>query len=156
MKTNINIKIIPYTETLKTHIKTLNYEWLNKYFRIEPKDEIVLSNPTEAIINTGGYIFYAAKDEEIVGTFSLLYICQHEYELSKMAVKEGTQGLGIGQLMMTFAVDFAKQQNFKSLILYSNRSLKPAIHLYEKFGFEEIPLESGVYERADIKMMKII
>jgi ribosomal protein S18 acetylase RimI-like enzyme len=28
--------------------------------------------------------------------------------------------------------------------------------LYRKFGFEEVPLEDGVYERADIKMEKVI
>ena len=28
--------------------------------------------------------------------------------------------------------------------------------LYEKFGFVEIALEDGVYERADIKMERII
>jgi hypothetical protein len=37
--------------------KTLNIEWLSKYFKIEPKDELVLSNPQEEIIDKGGMIF---------------------------------------------------------------------------------------------------
>jgi hypothetical protein len=28
--------------------------------------------------------------------------------------------------------------------------------LYEKFGFEEVPLDDCIYERADIKMEKLI
>jgi hypothetical protein len=28
--------------------------------------------------------------------------------------------------------------------------------LYIKYGFQEVPLEKGVYERADIKMEKIM
>jgi ribosomal protein S18 acetylase RimI-like enzyme len=39
----------------------------------------------------------------------------------------------------------------KKIIIYSNRRLGPAIGLYEKIWFKEIP-EDGVYERADIKM----
>ena len=46
----------------------------------------------------------------------------------------------------------AQKLGIQKLILYSNRQLKSALHLYESFGFKEIPVESGVYERADIKM----
>jgi ribosomal protein S18 acetylase RimI-like enzyme len=48
----------------------------------------------------------------------------------------------------------AEQNGIKKLLLYSNRKLLPAIYLYIKFGFQEVPLEDGVYERADIKMEK--
>ena len=40
------------------------------------------------------------------------------------------------------------------LVLYSNTMLQSAIHLFRKYGFEEVELESGVYERANIKMEK--
>jgi hypothetical protein len=61
-----------FSSTLKEPIKTLNIEWLSKYFKIEPKDELVLSNPQEEIIDKGGMIFYAKYNEVIVGTVSLL------------------------------------------------------------------------------------
>jgi len=79
-----------------------------------------------------------------------------EFELSKMAVTNGVQGLGIGKKLMQHCIEIALEHGIEKIILYSNRTLKPAIHLYEKFGFEEILLENGVYERADIKMEKII
>ncbi|MFV8465225.1 hypothetical protein [Flavobacterium sp. LB1P62] len=53
------VEIIPFTTALTEPIKTLNIEWLNKYFKVEPKDEIVLSNPQGEIIDKGGMIFYA-------------------------------------------------------------------------------------------------
>jgi len=38
--------------------------------------------------------------------------------------------------------------------LYSHKKLVPAINLYKKVGFVEVPLERDVhYERANIKMM---
>lgn len=150
------IEIIPFTSALNEPIKTLNIEWLKKYFKVEPKDEIVLSNPQGEIIDRGGMIFYAKYNDEIIGTVSLIKIDDITFELSKMAVTDGVQGLGIGKKMMVHCLTVAEQKGIKKLILYSNRKLLPAIHLYEKFGFVEVSLEDGVYERADIKMEKNI
>ena len=55
-----------------------------------------------------------------------------------------------------YILKIAEEKNIKTLILYSNRKLLSAIHLYKKFGFYEISLEDGVYDRADIKMKKIL
>ena len=150
------VEIIPFTTELKEHIKTLNLEWLRKYFKVEPKDEIVLSNPQVEIIDKGGMIFYAKYNNQIIGTVSLIKINEFTFELSKMAVTDTIQGLGIGKKMMEHCLAVAKEKDIQKLILYSNRSLLPAIHLYEKFGFVEIDLEDGIYERADIKMERIM
>lgn len=156
MKLENHIEIIPFSEDLNEPIKTLNLEWLNKFFKVEPKDELVLSNPKVEIIDKGGFIFYAQYNGSIVGTVSLLKFDKSTFELSKMAVTNSVQGLGIGKLMLEHCFEFAKNNGIKRLFLYSNRSLSSAIHLYEKYGFKEIPVESGIYERADIKMEKNI
>jgi ribosomal protein S18 acetylase RimI-like enzyme len=151
-----NLEIIPFSKNLNEPIKILNLEWLTKYFRVEPKDEIVLSNPQAEIIDKGGFIFYAKLNDTIVGTVSLLKTDISTFELSKMAVTDSVQGLGVGKKLMEYCIEFAKKNDIKKLYLYSNRSLLSAIHLYKKYGFVEISLESGIYERADIKMEKII
>ena len=156
MSTTKKVRIIPFTTDLKQYIKILNVEWLQKYFRIEDRDEIVLSNPQEEIIDKGGLIYYATYNDEIVGTVSLLKVSDTVYELSKMAVTTTVQGLGIGKILLEHSFEIAKERNASKLILYSNRSLHSAIHLYRKYGFSEIPLEAGVYERADIKMEKVL
>jgi ribosomal protein S18 acetylase RimI-like enzyme len=150
------VEIIPFSADLAAPIKTLNMEWLKKYFVVEPKDEIVLSDPQGEIIDKGGLIFYAKYKDQIVGTVSLLKIDETTFELSKMAVSDGVQGLGIGQKLMLHCLVVAEQKGILKLVLYSNRKLLPAIHLYKKFGFTEVPLEEGVYTRADIKMERII
>ena len=149
---NTKAEIIPFSIAHKEAIKTLNLEWLQKYFRVEPKDEVVLSHPVEEIINKGGKIYYALFGDEIIGTVSLIKIDATTFELSKMAVTEKAQGLGIGKQLIEFCIEEAHKIEIQKVILYSNRKLKSAIHLYESFGFKEILLESGVYERADIKM----
>jgi ribosomal protein S18 acetylase RimI-like enzyme len=44
--------------------------------------------------------------------------------------------------------------NCENLYLYSNTQLEPAINLYKKFGFLEIPVEKSEYARCNIKMVK--
>ena len=155
MNPDNKVVIIPFSDELKDVIKTLNEEWLVRYFKIEPKDEKVLSNPQKYIIEPGGMIFYAQYNNKIVGTVSLIKINETDFELSKMAVTDGVQGLGIGKKLLDHCIQVANEQQMKKIILYSNRKLIPAIHLYEKYGFVEVPLEDGVYERADIKMERI-
>lgn len=53
----MNFEIISYSEEYKDYLRILNYEWLQKYFRIEEGDVYSLSNPKAAIIDKGGYIF---------------------------------------------------------------------------------------------------
>lgn len=146
------IKIIDFAEGLELPIKTLNYEWLEKYFKLEPTDILSLSNPKAEIIDKGGFIFYAKLNNEIVGTASLLKKSNAIFEIGKMAVSEKAQGFKIGTLLLEHCINFAKQNKISTLILYSNTKLETAIHLYRKYGFLEIELEKGLYERADIKM----
>ncbi len=156
MNETYHTEIIDFSDELKDYIKTLNYEWLEKYFRVEEGDRISLSDPRKEIIDKGGFIFYAKLNGKIVGTASLLKKSESVFELGKMAVSGKAQGYGIGTILLEHCIRFAKELSSEKLILYSNRKLQSAIHLYKKYGFREIPLEQGLYERADIKMEKIL
>jgi quercetin dioxygenase-like cupin family protein/predicted GNAT family N-acyltransferase len=149
------IEIAEYSPEMKAHIKRLNVEWLEKYFRVEESDHVQLNDPGKEIRDKGGLMFFAKYREEVVGTASLLKMEEDVYELGKMAVTESAQGLGIGKVLMEHALNLARKLRLKKLVLYSNTSLGPAIHLYKKYGFSEVKLEAGHYERANIKMEKI-
>ena len=148
------IEIIEYTEELKEHIKTLNYEWLEKYFRVENGDSLALSNPKEYIIDKGGFIYFAKLNNEIVATVSLLKKTDTIFEIGKMAVTSKAQGHKIGTLLLEHCLEIAKQKKIEKLILYSNTKLETALHLYRKYGFTKTTLEEGLYERDNIKMEK--
>lgn len=154
--TKANINIIPFRDDLAVYFKELNLHWVRKYFSVEPMDEIMLSNPKENIIDKDGYIFFAEWKGEIAGTFALLKEEKSVYELSKMAVDEKYQGKKIGNKMLDAAIQKAKELGARKLVLYSNTILHPAIHLYKKYGFVEVPLGSAEYKRSNIKMEKII
>ncbi|MDQ7918302.1 GNAT family N-acetyltransferase [Mesonia sp. MT50] len=148
------VEIIEFSDDLQEPIKTLNYEWLEKYFRLEESDILSLSNPKKEIMDKGGFIFYAQVNEEIVGTYSLLKKKENIFELGKMAVSKKAQGHRIGTMLLEHCLRFATQKQIKIIVLYSNTRLESAIHLYRKYGFLEVELEKGFYERANIKMEK--
>jgi len=151
------MKIIPFRPGLARYFRDLNLSWLETYFYVEPKDAELLENCERSIIDKGGYIFFAEMKSEIVGCFSLIKLNDHTYELGKMAVAPGYQGLKIGQNLMKHAISFAKKNNWKTLILYSNTKLEPAIYIYRKFGFEKMELEKNTpYKRSNIKMRLIL
>jgi ribosomal protein S18 acetylase RimI-like enzyme len=148
----MNLEIVRYSDEYAKDFRDLNVAWLEKYFVIEPVDKELLSDPKKSIISKGGYIFFAKVGNEIAGTFALVKIGNGVFELAKMAVKECFIGMKIGNKMLEFCFEEAKRLKTDKIILYSNKKLQPAIHLYKKFGFQEVPLDSTEYERADIKM----
>ena len=150
------VHIIPFRQDLANHFKELNLHWVRKYFYVEPMDEVILSNPQEYVIDKAGHVFFAEWNGEIAGTFALLKVDDNVYELSKMAVDEKFQGRKIGNRMLEAAIQKAAELGAKKLILYSNTILEPAIHLYEKYGFTEVPLGNSDYKRSNIKMEKLI
>ncbi|WP_103866934.1 MULTISPECIES: GNAT family N-acetyltransferase [Aquimarina] len=149
--------IIPFESKYAKEFASLNVEWLEKHFVVEPHDIDLLERCEETIINQGGYIFFAKADNEIAGTFSLIKIEDGVYELGKMAVSPKFQGKKIGQQLVQYCIDFSIHQNWKKLVLYSNRVLENAIYIYKKHGFKEIKLEdTPPYLRSDIKMELIL
>ena len=142
-----------FTKIDSEKFKSLNLEWLNRYFEVETIDKLVLNNPKTEIIDKGGFIFMIQKNSETIGTFAFIKKNEKIYEFSKMAIIPEERGKGYGNLAMRFLIEFSKNKNWSKLILYSNTKLKNSIHLYKKFGFKEIPLEKNlIYSRGNIKM----
>jgi len=151
----MEVEIIPFDKAFSKDFYNLNIEWLQTYFYVEPFDDEVLSKPEKYIIDKGGYIFFAKLDNKILGTVALMPTkTDGIFELTKMAVLPNQRGLKIGQMLMKYCIDFAKEHNFKELMLYSNTKLENAIYIYRKYGFMEIPVEeNSPYKRGNIKMM---
>jgi N-acetylglutamate synthase-like GNAT family acetyltransferase len=146
------IDIVPFNASLAEHFSQLNLAWLQKYFVVEPIDHEMLSDPQRFIIDKGGYVFFAVLGGEVVGTFAMMKVEDGVFELSKMAVSEAHQGKKVGNVMLQFSLEKAKALQAKKVILFSNTILEPAIHLYRKFGFREVPLDNSEYKRSNIKM----
>jgi len=146
--------IVPFHPYYAPAFYELNIEWLETYFYVEPYDREVLSKPEQYIIIPGGHIFFVVEDDTVFGTVALLKRGDSIFELTKMAVLTTQRGKKIGQQLMDFCLNFAKENNFKELYLYSNTLLENAIYIYKKVGFKEVPIpEDNPYKRTNIKMV---
>lgn len=146
------LNIEKHSPHLGPHFKSLNEEWLTKFFVVEPIDEYVLGHP-DKIISEGGQILYASLGAEVVGCVALKHHGEGVFELTKMAVTERCQAGGIGAALMQACLTVYQELNGQQLYLESHSSLAPAIKLYERFGFvrESHPFESE-YQRSDYYM----
>ncbi|WEK68778.1 MAG: GNAT family N-acetyltransferase [Candidatus Chryseobacterium colombiense] len=155
MDNNNEVKIVEYDPKYQQDFRDLNEEWISKFFKMEASDYKMLDHPEEYIINKGGHIVFALLNNEVVGTCALIKTSDEPliFELAKMAVSPKAQGKKIGYLIGQELIDKAKQLKAKEVFLETNSSLIPAIKLYEKLGFQHIPVIDSPYERADTKML---
>lgn len=148
-----HVQIVEYKPEYKKSFIELNYEWLNKYFRVEEPDRIILENPEKNILKNGGYIFFGELNNEVVGTTALINHGKRTYELAKMAVTEKAQGRQIGRKLAMTAIEKAKTKKAKTIFLETNRKLTSALNLYRSLGFEQVEFsEPSKFERTTIKM----
>lgn len=148
----MNIKIIPYHPQYKSDFIRLNTAWLEEYFYVEPHDVETFENIESDIVNAGGEIFFCLVENEIAGTVAMIKVDDKTYELAKMAVDKQFQGMKLSNSLMEASIAFAKQHQATKIFLLSNRILKPALNLYSKYHFVEVPMDETDYDRADIQM----
>ena len=154
--TKESIQIESYRPQYKEDFKTLNLEWIQKYFKVEPHDVEQLENPEKYILESGGQIFFALYQNQVVGTVALVKNSDTDYEMAKMAVSPKAQGKSIGYLLGNAIVNTAKQAGAKKIYLESNTILKPAINLYYKLGFEKVFGLETPYKRCNIQMELVL
>ena len=145
------ISILDYKPEHQPWFERFNREWIEKYFWMEPIDFDVLQNPETHIILPGGSILMATWNNQMAGTVALRFVAPRIYEFTKMAVDVQFRGKKIGEALSYAAIQKAKESGAEKIILYSNTLLAPAISMYKKIGFTEVPLD-GPYKRSNIKM----
>jgi len=147
------IEIIDYRPEHQPYFENLNRAWIEKYFWMEERDKYALQQPEGTIISKGGAVLMATCNGEVAGAVALKKVNDDVYEFTKMAVDERFRRRGIAEALSYASFDKARELGAKKVILYSNRILTPAITMYQKIGFTEVPIEKDiVYKRSDVKM----
>jgi GNAT superfamily N-acetyltransferase len=148
---NVSLDIIEYLPEHQPWFEKFNRQWIEEYFWMEPIDVETLQDPDEYILSKGGKILVATYNKEIAGTVALKYVDPLTYEFTKMAVDSKFRGLKVGQALGEEAIKKARELGATRIILYSHTVLVPAVTLYGKLGFVEVPVD-GPYRRSNIKM----
>jgi ribosomal protein S18 acetylase RimI-like enzyme len=148
------VTIVDFAPRYAEAFRRLNVEWLEKYFRVEEIDRIILGDPQAEVIDHGGHILFALKNGEPVGTVALKHQGGGRFELTKMAVTAGHQGQGIGRALLGAAIARFDAIGGQELFLESHSSLKTAISLYIDAGFRHARHPGGSdYARSDTYMI---
>ncbi|AMR30069.1 MarR family transcriptional regulator [Mucilaginibacter sp. PAMC 26640] len=154
LRESSTVQIVNYESKYAPAFRSLNEQWISTYFKMEEADYKSLDDPEGYIIGKGGQIYVAVYRGKPVGVCALIRLQGREFdfELAKMAVDPAAQGKSIGWLLGSHALEQAKALGGKKVYLESNTSLKPAISLYHKLGFQKIVGHATPYERCNIQM----
>jgi putative acetyltransferase len=148
-----DLMIVPYRQEFRSAFEQLNREWIETWFQLEDADREVFRKPEATILAAGGQIFFVLRKGEVLGTCAVIPHGPGEWEVAKMAVASAARGQGLGDLLMEAAMDFARSAEARRVIIVSNTALQPAIRLYQKHGFQVVPMiDDGRYRRANIRL----
>jgi DNA-binding MarR family transcriptional regulator/N-acetylglutamate synthase-like GNAT family acetyltransferase len=153
-----DMTIRDFTDDLAQAFHDINAAWISQMFALEENDVTLLENPRELIVDKGGAVLFAETlDLGVVGTCAIMKMKDGWFELTKMGVLEAARGRKVGEFLLAASIERAKAMGVADrLYLLTNRKCGPAIHLYEKLGFEHdaeiMALFGARYERCDVAM----
>jgi|SRR6218665_274669 len=94
----------------------------------------------------GSGYFVAANGEELSGgggIFPTAGLPADTCELVKMYLRPEVRGSGLGKKLIETSLSFAKETGYKNVYLETMPELKPALKVYEKFGFKYLDAPLG-------------
>ena len=81
-------------------------------------------------------LWIAEADGKIVGTIATVEVSKTAAQLRWFLVSPEARGIGLGRELLQKALAFAKEQEFRSVFLWTVQSLRRAGELYAKSGFQ--------------------
>lgn len=81
-------------------------------------------------------LWMAEYNNKIVGCVAIVHQSNEEAQLRWFLLDPAFRGLGIGKRLLTNAVDFCKEKNFKNVFLLTTNMQDKALQMYKMMGFE--------------------
>lgn len=151
------MKIIEYQEKYKKDFIELNTAWVERFFKMEQADLDVLEH-VDDLLKDGAMVYFAVEEDQVLATCMAMPLGDDVWEICKLAAAGQYTGKGAGSAVFKACMEYAIAHGAKKLTLISNRRLKPALHIYEKYGFKEVPLNKAYwgFDRADIEFEYLV
>lgn len=83
----------------------------------------------------GSQLWVAEKEGNIVGSIAIIKRGIGDAQLRWFGVDAALQGMGIGNQLVKTAMRFCREHGYQHVTLWTIDILKPARHLYGKYGF---------------------
>lgn len=150
------MNIIEYDSRYKNSFVQFNTDWIVDNFGNLEEEDIETFEKIEEELKAGAMIYFAIENDVPLATCMAKPMNEGTWEICKLASNKHREHKGCGSAVFEAAMQWAINHGAKRLFLLSNSKLKPAIHIYEKFGFKEIKLNDYEYIRGDIAFERVI
>lgn len=144
------VTVIDYKPGLEKAFQNLVAPWLSEVTggELEEEDKFCISNPAEAYLSTGGFLFFAKYQDDIVGCVALKRLDDNEFEFAKLYIKNDYRNLGIATKLIERCISRCKENEAKLLWLQTSNRMQQAHKLYYKFGFADNPSPDNMHVLA--------
>ncbi|GGD03762.1 GNAT family N-acetyltransferase [Aquisalinus flavus] len=99
----------------------------------------------------GGGLWLLLEGDALIGTVGLSANSETVCELTKMFLTPSARGKGLGRALLVAALDEARARGYRTVELETDTSLKEAVQLYRRYGFEEVAQPNSV-QRCNMVM----
>lgn len=150
------MNVVPYREIYRQAFIDLNVTWIEEYFSMEQGDYDILNHP-ENSLKQGAMIYFTVEDGQALATCMVVPLENNVWEICKLAADKNHKQRGAGSAVLKACMDYAVAHGAEKLTLVSNHILRPALSLYKKAGFRQVPVERpGEFERVDVQFDYIV
>jgi ribosomal protein S18 acetylase RimI-like enzyme len=110
-----------------------------------------LNTIAEQYNSPNGALIIAYDNKQAIACTAIRRLDENTGELKRMYVDPDYRGFGLGQKLLTLALDIAKKLGYETIRLDTLADMHSAIKLYRSFGFEEIasyrfnPIKGAIY-----------
>lgn len=151
------MEIIEYQEKYKDYFIQFNTDWIVDNFGSLEQEDIDTFEHIEESLRNGAMIYFALEGETVLATCMAKPLDDNgTWELCKLGSNKQLPHRGAGSAVFEAAMNWAIHHGAKKLFILSNSKLKPALHIYEKYGFHEVKLTDYEYVRGDIAFERIV
>jgi len=103
-----------------------------------------------------GRLYLVYCDEKLAGCIGLRKIDRQNCEMKRLYIRPAFRGKKLGTLLVETIIADARKIGYSQMLLDTLPFLQPAIHMYKKLGFYEIPryndspMDTSIYMKLDL------
>ncbi len=144
------MKVIPFEEKYRQDFIDFNKDWIVSNFGFLEEHDIQTFEKIDEEMKAGAMIFFAVENDIALATCMAMPMEGTTWEICKLGSNKNVPHKGAGSAVFRASMKWALEHGAERLFILSNSKLKPALHIYKKYGFEEIALNDYEYIRGDI------
>jgi ribosomal-protein-alanine N-acetyltransferase len=95
--------------------------------------------------NPNAFYAVAKQNKALCVGYGGIWIIMDELHITTLAVDPAERGKGTGEMLLVYLMHRGRERRAERATLEVRQSNKAAIHLYHKYGFEDVGLRKGYY-----------